>query len=540
MTTDTHSKEVSIEFTIDGKTCRMGAIAKGSGMIHPNMATMLLFITTDAKVEPAVLQAALSSVVPATFNQISVDGDTSTNDTVLLLASGLSGAEVQPGTADYDTFVAALTQVAEQLSRELAGDGEGATKLLECIVTGAPDLLTARAVSKSVIHSALFKAAMFGEDANWGRVLCAIGYTPGDFDISKTAVRLKSKAGEVFVCENAAYHPYSEDEAAKVLKEDEIQILVDLGLRPDLRLRKDQRRLPHLIQAGDGGECAMKNEEMALLFSEATPYIQKYHGKTLVIKYGGNAMVNDELKLAVMNDLVTLTLLGVRVVLVHGGGPAINKMLARVGKESKFVGGLRYTDEETMGIVQQVLAGQVNKDLVALLKGRGVGLCGMDGHTITCSRKSDVDLGYVGEIEKVDTTLIEHLLADSFIPVIATVGMDDNGIPYNINADTAAAEIAIALHAEKLVSMTDIVGLLYDKNDESTLIPEVEVSEIEGYKAAGVIAGGMLPKIEGMADAIYEGVHEAVIIDGRVPHSILLEMFSDRGAGTMFYRRGNH
>ena len=229
MTTDTHSKEVSIEFTIGGKTCRMGAIAKGSGIIHPNMATMLLFITTDAKVEPAVLQAALSSVVPATFNQISVDGDTSTNDTVLLLASGLSGAEVQPGTADYDTFVAALTQVAEQLSREMAGDGEGATKLLECIVTGAPDLLTARAVSKSVIHSALFKAAMFGEDANWGRVLCAIGYTPGDFDISKTAVRLKSKAGEVFVCENAAYHPYSEDEAAKVLKEDEIQILVDLG-----------------------------------------------------------------------------------------------------------------------------------------------------------------------------------------------------------------------------------------------------------------------------------------------------------------------
>ena len=229
MTTDTHSKEVSIEFPIDGKTCRMGAIAKGSGMIHPNMATMLLFITTDVKVEPAVLQAALSSVVPATFNQISVDGDTSTNDTVLLLASGLSGAEVQPGTADYDTFVAALTQVAEQLSRELAGDGEGATKLLECIVTGAPDLLTARAVSKSVIHSSLFKAAMFGADANWGRVLCAIGYTPGDFDISKTAVRLKSKAGEVFVCENAAYHPYSEDEAAKVLKEDEIQILVDLG-----------------------------------------------------------------------------------------------------------------------------------------------------------------------------------------------------------------------------------------------------------------------------------------------------------------------
>ena len=178
----------------------------------------------------------------------------------------------------------------------------------------------------------------------------------------------------------------------------------------------------------------MKNEEMALLFSEATPYIQKYHGKTMVIKYGGNAMINETLKNAVMNDLVTLTLLGVRVVLVHGGGPAINQMLNRVGKESKFVNGLRYTDKETMSIVQQVLAGQVNKDLVALLKGRGVGLCGLDGHTITCSRKSDVDLGYVGNVEKVDTTLIEHLLNDGFIPVIATVGMDENGIAYHINA----------------------------------------------------------------------------------------------------------
>ena len=284
----------------------------------------------------------------------------------------------------------------------------------------------------------------------------------------------------------------------------------------------------------------MKNEEMALLFSEATPYIQKYHGKTMVIKYGGNAMINETLKNAVMNDLVTLTLLGVRVVLVHGGGPAINEMLKKVGVESHFAGGLRVTDDATMEIVQQVLAGKVNKDLVAKLRGRGVGLCGRDGHMIMCRRKTDADLGFVGEIERVNTTLIDHLLADSFIPVIATVGMDKNGVPYNINADTAAAEIAIALHAEKLVSMTDIVGLLRDKNDESTLIPEVELSEIEGYKSAGIIAGGMIPKIGGMADAIYQGVHEAVIIDGRVPHSILLELFSDRGSGTRFYRRSHH
>ena len=283
----------------------------------------------------------------------------------------------------------------------------------------------------------------------------------------------------------------------------------------------------------------MKNQEMALLFSEATPYIQKYHGKTIVIKYGGNAMINEELKNAVMNDLVTLTLLGVRVVLVHGGGPAINAMLKKVGVESKFIGGLRYTDEATMEIVQQVLAGQVNKDLVALLRGRGVGLCGMDGHMIMCHKlEGDTDLGLVGEIDKVNTHLIENLLDDGYIPVIATVGMDAGGTAYNINADTAAAQIAIALKAEKLVSMTDIAGLLLDKEDESTLIPAVEVSEIEGYQKQGVISGGMVPKIRGMADALYQGVKEASIIDGRALHSILLEIFSDRGSGTLFYRRG--
>ena len=200
--------------------------------------------------------------------------------------------------------------------------------------------------------------------------------------------------------------------------------------------------------------------------------------------------------------------------------------------------GLRVTDDATMEIVQQVLAGKVNKDLVAKLRGRGVGLCGMDGQMLRCT-ELDPALGHVGEIIHVDPTLISTLLDGGYIPVIATVGMDDLGQAYNVNADTAAAQIAIALKAEKLVSMTDIAGLLRDKDDETTLIPEVEVSEIEGYKAAGIIAGGMIPKIGGMADAIYQGVHEAVIIDGRVPHSILLELFSNRGSGTRFYRRSH-
>ena len=283
----------------------------------------------------------------------------------------------------------------------------------------------------------------------------------------------------------------------------------------------------------------MKNEEMARLFSEATPYIQKYHGKTMVIKYGGNAMINEDLKSAVMNDLVTLCLLGVRVCLVHGGGPAINEMLGKIGHESKFINGLRYTDEVTIKVVQQVLAGQVNKDLVARLKGKGVGLCGMDGQMMRCTKKKPndgVDLGYVGYIEEVDTELINVLMDKGYIPVIASVGLGDDGTAYNLNADTAAAEIAIALQAEKFVSMTDIAGILMDKDDESTLIPSIEISKVPELMENGTIAGGMIPKVKGMVNAIKQGVHEVSIIDGRVPHSILLENFSDKGSGTLLYK----
>ena len=282
--------------------------------------------------------------------------------------------------------------------------------------------------------------------------------------------------------------------------------------------------------------------ERSTVLVEALPYIQKWYGKTIVIKYGGNAMISEELRSAVISDIILLHLVGVRVVMVHGGGPEISEMLKKLGHESRFVDGLRYTDAETMDVVQSVLCGKVNKNLVAQLNrlgGQAIGLCGMDGQLFQ-AEQLDEKYGLVGKITGVNPEPVENALLSGYIPVVSTVAQGVDGEnAYNINADTAAAEIAIALHAEKLVSMTDIVGLLYDKDDESTLIPEVEISEIEGYKAHGVISGGMIPKIEGMADAIYEGVHEAVIIDGRVPHSVLLEMFSDRGSGTLFYRRGN-
>ena len=282
----------------------------------------------------------------------------------------------------------------------------------------------------------------------------------------------------------------------------------------------------------------MKNEQMALLFSEATPYIQKYHGKTLVIKYGGNAMVNDDLKLAVMNDLVTLTLLGVRVVLVHGGGPEITEVLEKMGKQSAFVDGVRVTDEETVGVALMVLAGKINKTLVNLIElkgGSAIGLSGLDGHMLEAKIKKP-ELGYVGQITNVNVKPILDVIDKGYIPVVSTVGYDGAGNLYNINADTAAARIAGELGAESLIAMTDIAGILKDKNDPSTLISSIKVSDLPGLISDGVIQGGMIPKAECCRSAIEWGVNRVFIIDGRVPHAILIEMLTNEGIGTMFTR----
>lgn len=281
----------------------------------------------------------------------------------------------------------------------------------------------------------------------------------------------------------------------------------------------------------------IENQDRANILVQALPYIQKYYNKTVVIKYGGNAMINEDLKEAVMTDIVLLSLVGINVVLVHGGGPEINDMLKKIGKESKFVNGLRYTDEETVDIVQMVLAGKVNKSLVQLLgahKGKAIGLCGLDGGLLKAKQLGEGELGFVGEITDVDVTPVTDVISKGYIPVISTVAGGENGEVYNINADTAAAKIASALHAEKLLLMTDVRGLLRDKDDESTLISVVNVSEVQALKNQGVICGGMIPKIDCCVEAVRRGVHRAHIIDGRIPHSILMEMLTDEGIGTMF------
>ncbi|MBQ7821202.1 MAG: acetylglutamate kinase [Clostridia bacterium] len=280
----------------------------------------------------------------------------------------------------------------------------------------------------------------------------------------------------------------------------------------------------------------INNADRAQILTEALPYIQKYKDKIIVIKYGGNAMINEELKNAVMGDIVLLSLIGIKVVLVHGGGPEITDMLKRVGKESRFENGLRVTDAETAEIVQMVLAGKINKSLVNLIESRGgkaVGLSGADGKLIVAS-KLDEKLGFVGEIEEINVEPINVLLNNGYIPVVSTVGCDMDNNVYNINADTVAAYIAAELGAESLVSMTDIAGLLRDKDDPSTLIPVVTVSETPQLVRDGIISGGMIPKIECCTEAVRRGVKKAFIIDGRVPHSILIETLTDEGIGTMF------
>ena len=279
------------------------------------------------------------------------------------------------------------------------------------------------------------------------------------------------------------------------------------------------------------------NSQRAQVLTQALPYIRQYNGKIVVVKYGGNAMVSEELREQVMEDIVLLWLVGVRVVLVHGGGPEISEMMSRLGKKPEFVDGLRVTDQETVDIVQMVLAGKVNKTLVKLLEvkgGKAMGISGMDGGLIEAKMKR-AELGYVGSITGVNIEPVMDLLEKGYIPVISTLGCDREGNTYNINGDTAAAYIAGALGAERLIMMTDIAGVLRDKNDPGTLIPELTIGEAIRLFEENVIAGGMIPKVECCIDAIHRGVERVIIMDGRVPHSILMEILTDEGAGTMVY-----
>ena len=282
-------------------------------------------------------------------------------------------------------------------------------------------------------------------------------------------------------------------------------------------------------------DLTLSNAQRAVVLTQALPYIRKYRGQVVVVKYGGNAMINPQLKQQVMEDIVLLWLIGVKVILVHGGGPEISELMDRLGKKPEVIDGLRVTDRETVDIVQMVLAGKVNKGLVSLLEhhgGHAMGICGMDGRLIEAKAKSP-KLGYVGTITKINIQPVHDLLEKGYIPVISTVGCDTDGNAYNINGDTAAAWIAGALRAKRLIMMTDIAGILRDAHDPSTLIPELSIGEAKRLFEERVISGGMIPKVECCINAIGMGVQKTIIMDGRIPHSILMELLTDEGAGTM-------
>lgn len=283
----------------------------------------------------------------------------------------------------------------------------------------------------------------------------------------------------------------------------------------------------------------MNHDEIANVLAESLPYIQKYRGKTIVVKYGGSAMINEDLKKYVINDIILMKCVGINLVVVHGGGPLISSYLNKLNKETKFIDGLRYTDDETMDIVQMVLCGKVNKDLVKLIEtfgGRAIGLCGIDGSMIKAKKiSSKVDLGHVGEITEINTEIIKNSIANNYIPVISSVALGENSEVYNINADTCTFKIASALKAEKLILLTDVPGVMTDINDPHSLISKLNLNETDALFKKGIIKGGMIPKINCCTEAIRAGVRRAHIIDGRIPHCLLLELFSKKGIGTMIY-----
>ena len=549
MTTDTVKKEAAVEIELSGKKVTIGGMCKGSGMIHPNMCTMLSFITTDADIDKGLLKEALKESVQDSYNMISVDGDTSTNDTVLVLANGLAeNPKITEKDQDYEVFKKALDHVNKTLAQKIAGDGEGATALFEVRVIGAQTKEQAVTLSKSVITSNLTKAAIFGHDANWGRILCAMGYSGAQFDPDRVDLIFESKAGRIQIMKDGIGTDYSEEEATKILSQDKVTVIADIKMGQETAtawgcdLTYDYVKInATTAHKGEMEMVKQKYLDKAEVLIEALPYIQRFNRKIIVVKYGGSAMVDEQLKKTVIQDVVLLKLVGFKPIIVHGGGKEISRWVSKVGKEPQFINGLRVTDEETMELAEMVL-NKVNKELVALVESLGVkavGVSGKDGNLLKVEKKysNGQDIGFVGNITEVNPKILSDLLEKDFLPIVCPVGMDENFQTYNINADDAACAIAKQMHAEKLAFLTDIEGVYRNPEDPSTLISKLFVKEARELINSGNVGGGMIPKLQNCVDAIEGGVSRVHILDGRIKHCLLLEIFTDKGIGTAILRK---
>jgi acetylglutamate kinase len=557
MTTDTRVKLASRALRVGGVEATIAAFAKGSGMIAPELATMLAFVTTDAAVAPAALQSALSRAMQSSFEMLNVDNDMSTNDSVFALANGLAGNPViEEGTPEHVALAEALEGVCVELARQIAEDGEGATKLVEVRVHGAPDLAIARDLARAVAGSNLVKAAIFGADPNWGRILAAIGARVGSrkWPVDPTRATV-SVQGTCVYTEGA---PTGFDALGLRARMRQPHVGIDVRLAEGsaqavawgcdltydyVKINADYTSLTHASADGTvARDDRLTNYSPGFkraLLVEALSYISRFTNKRAVVKYGGAAMVKDTLKASFANDINLLRSAGLLPIVVHGGGPEITHVMEKLGHgRSEFVDGVRVTGREDVKVVEMVLTGKINTELVSLLNqpvAHAVGVSGKDAGLLRAKKlmgEGGRDLGMVGEVTHVNHELLEVLLEKKYVPVISPVGMGDDGEGYNINADAAAAEIAIALRAEKLIYLTDVPGIL----ENGELVSEITAAELTRKIQSGVIKGGMVAKAKSVLRAIAGGVASVHILDGRTPHSVIAELFTDRGVGTLVKR----
>ncbi len=533
LTTDRIIKVASRQLDLPGGRVRLTALAKGSGMVHPDMATMLAWICTDAVAEPDELQALLAEAVAGSFNQISVDRDTSTNDMAMLLANGRSGVTID---RHCEPFSQAVQEICVQLARAIAADGEGATRLIQVEVVGSSSTEHARKLARSVVESNLFKCSLFGDGVGWGRALAAVGARAAVLGLELEPERVDLVVNGVELV-RGGHHTG----AAVTVPGPEVQYRLTVGdgehsgLAWGCDLAYDYVSI-NAVNKADPLETHSPGLKRRLLV-EALSYIRRFTGRLAVIKYGGAAMLRDDLKDAFAEDLVLLRAVGLQPVVVHGGGPEISRTLERLGEQPRFIDGVRVTDPSAMKIVEMVLSGSVNTDIVTRIHKQGgdaVGLSGKDGGLLSARKLASdgPDLGMVGQITSVRTDVLTMLLDKGYLPVISPVGVDEHGTTWNINADMVAAEVAVALGAEKLLFLTDVPGILRDGDRVS----QVGIAELQALLDEGVVGGGMMPKVKALLDAVERGVTSGHVIDGRVPHNLLAELFTERGVGTWVRR----
>lgn len=553
LTTDTTTKLSSREIFLGGDRVRVLGIGKGSGMIHPNMATTLAYILTDANVTSEVLDTLLREAVSETFNMLSVDRDTSTNDTVLALANGMADNELveRDDVFERKHLGAAITEVCRELARAVAADGEGARHLLTVHVTRAATRAAARSLAKSVVESTLTKAAFFGTDPNWGRIAAALGsraFEEGHaFEPDRLTIRLQGVA--VFT-QGAPAH-FDSDGLRARLRSEEVAVSIDLDLGDHeatawgcdlsydyVRINADYSAVlvdPRGVVGRDRRIETKTPDLKAEILLQALRYIERFSGTRAVIKLGSSAMARPELKERFAEDVRLLQAVGLQPILVHGGGAEVTRTLAAMGTTSELVDGLRVTDDKTLAIVEMVLTGHVNKEIVACLAragARAVGVSGKDGNLLSARKRllpSERDLGFVGEVAAVDPEMLELLLSKGYIPVLSPLGLGEDGHTYVIDADAVAAEIALACGAKKLIYLTDAPGILA----QGLLISEVSGEELEARMIDGTVNGPVLQKAASILRALEGGVESVHIIDGRVPHNIVAELFTSHGVGTM-------